>query len=232
MMSKSKISSNGQWRLWSILIVYLVGSAVLASAQEIRTASSLFDQISQNYETIQDYSALITLEGDGGTQRGELFFLQPEYLRIKFSQPKDQEIVSDGEVFSVYIPQSNVILQQEYTNTNQVTGLGNPEGLRLMKERYSIAYLSGAELQPLSDSSDILVHALRLTWKNKTDGFRQIILYVSEDLLIRKIEATSANYKELILTFESITVNSNLTEPFFQFDSPGSASIFENFLFE
>lgn len=211
--------------------LFVYGTAMV-SAQEIRTASNLFDQISLRYQEIRDYVADIRLQSEAGVQEGRLSFLQPEYLRIVFSQPANQEIVSDGAIFSVYIPKSNVVLQQEYNNKNQIIGLGNYEGLRLIKDRYSIAYLSGAELQSLDETSNILVYALRLTWKSRTDGFRRINLYVTEDFLIRKIEATSANYKELILMFNDITVNNNLTEAFFQFELPGSASVVENFLFE
>ncbi len=214
-----------------VLLFFLVGGL---SAQEILTASDLFERVSQRHASINDYTADIEVYTGDRTQRGLLAFLQPEYLRITFSSPPGQEIVINGEKLLTYIPQSNFVLEQKYGKGggSSFLGITTPEGLRLIQEKFSMAYISGAEPQALPEIPGIRVYALRLTWKNKTDGLRQLNLYVGEDLIIRRVEATTANYKEITLIYNNISINNNLTKAYFDYEPPGNASVSENFLFE
>jgi outer membrane lipoprotein-sorting protein len=210
----------------------LLGASVFA--QEIRTASAFFDQVSARYGEVEDYSARITITREETVSQGTIEYLLPNRIRIDFSEPEDQVLVSDGELLQVYIPEHNVVLQQPLRRRSDesLASLASEQGLNLMRRNYSIAYLDSPSPVPLDEGSDEMVTKLRLNWRNSNEGYRQLILSVNQDLMIRRIIGVTANYEEVQFDFEDIVINRDIPQSRFEFDSPPSANLFENFLFE
>jgi outer membrane lipoprotein-sorting protein len=77
-----------------------------------------------------------------------------------------------------------------------------------------------------------MVTKLQLDWRSTTEGFRKLIISVTETFLIRRIVGTTANYEEIQFDFEDIRLNQNLPEARFDYEAPASANMFPNFLFE
>ena len=64
------------------------------------------------------------------------------------------------------------------------------------------------------------------------EGFRQLIMSVGEDNLIRRMVCVTADYTEMQFDFTDIKTNEGIPDTRFEYDSPASANVFENFLFE
>lgn len=234
-----------------VLIVFFVAAAApYTFSQDFDTAQEFFAVVAERYSSITDYIAEIEMTTEEETLEGTLFYRRPNLVRINFSEPEDQVLVSDGSTLTVYIPEYDVVLNQRLSRTGEesVGGLASSDGLRLMRENYSIAYLDSPDPVPLDESdegeddseddngntgeSDEMVTKLRLTWRSSDEGFRQLTLSIDEDRLIRRISGVTANYDEVQFDFLDIRLNQNIPESRFDYDEPASANSVEDFLFE
>jgi outer membrane lipoprotein-sorting protein len=203
--------------------------------QEILTALEYFTTVGYNYGEIDDYIAEYTYTDESGSIFGTLFFKQPNLIRIDFEVPEDMVLVSDGEIFMVYVPEFNVVLQQELRDSPAaVPGaeVVSQEGLALMERNFTIAYLEGPEPVPIDEGSDLLVTQLRLDRKQVTEGYREIVLSVDESGFIRRMVGTMVDWEEVQLDLNGIQVNQNIPNARFDYEPEADASVRENFLFE
>lgn len=203
-------------------------------AQDILTAPRFFDSVSERYGEINDYVASIRIQREEEDMTGTLYYREPDLLRIDFATPEEQVLVSDGENLMIYVPRFNVVLQQGLRGRGPgtVASMANREGLSLLRNNYSIAYLDDPDPVRLDEDSRELVTKLRLTWRSTNEGFRQLTLSISDDLLIRRIEGTTVNYEEIQFDFENIRINQNIPPTRFEYDPPASANVYSNFLFD
>src|SRR5690606_10307653 len=98
-------------RSYPLLVACILLSA-RAFSQDIITAPVFFDQVAANYSEIQDYIADIQLRSSSESMLGVLYFRSPNLLRIDFSSPSEQVLVSNGQILQVYVPLYNVTLTQ------------------------------------------------------------------------------------------------------------------------
>ena len=205
------------------------------SAQQILTADKYFEKISQNYAQINDYEADITITQAKNTMKGVLYYKKPDLMRIDFSEPKDQVIVSDGTKLTIYIPKQSAVFQQTLkkgTQTSSAPLLANEAGLQLLKKNYSIAYLESPTPVPLDKGSSEMVVKLKLEWRSTGEGFRQLELDIGEKSgLIRRIIGVSATFEKTQFDFTNIKTNQNIPQGRFNYEPPQTANIYPNFLF-
>jgi len=208
--------------------------AVFTFGQEILTASQYFDSISSGYGTVKDYTARLTIQTKDATMEGTLFYKSPNLLRINFSEPKDQVINVDGETLTIYIPDQNVVMVQELKKHNDASlaVMANEKGLQLLKKGYSVAYLKGPDPIPLDEGSKEMVVKLNLVWRGTDEGYRQIIMSITKDGLIRRMKGITINYETFQYDFTEVKVNQDLPDARFKYDPPPSAYMMKNFLFE
>ena len=219
------------------LLACIVGPSV--AAQEIKTASNLFNEMAEVYSNISDYIADVTIKIDDVTMRGTLMYRYPNKIRIDFTNPEKQVIVSDGKILQVYIPKYDVTLRQSLDNQNKDpaggAGMASAQGLNLLKKGYGIAYKIGNHTVPLDEGapggSNEQVYKLALTWQNQTQGFRNIELSISPSKLIRRIDSITADKKKIRIEYANIRLNVGLTSNRFDYDAPASSNLYDNFLF-
>lgn len=216
------------------LIFLLLTSSLSVFGQDLLTATAFFDRVAARYGEIENYTGTLTITSDGSTSRGEVSFLSPNRLRIDFTQPEGQILVSDGRDLQVYIPRFNVVLSQQLRSRGESDGamMANQQGLALLRRNYSIAYLDGPGRVPLEDGSTEMVTKLRLNWRNNTEGYRQLILSITDDLLIRRITGVTANFREVQFDFSDLVINPGIPATRFEYRGPSSANTFYGFLFE
>lgn len=223
-----------------IALVFLIALAAGFSlgAQELETAFDYFDRVSERYGTIKDYTADITISqsirnGEDLSQ-GRIFYKAPNLLRIDFSVPRDQVIVVDDKTLQIFLPRHDVVMVQALRQHNDASlaAMANSQGLALMKKGYSIGYLDSPAPVPLDEGSEEMVVKLRLEWRSTEQGYRQLILSIGEDLLIKRIEGITPEYSEVSFNFSNIRINQNIPETRFEYEPPASAYEIENFLFE
>lgn len=214
------------------VLLLLAGSFV--AAQDLMPATAFFDRVAQEYGTLEEYSADIVIRNGGSVSRGVLLFKDPHKIRIDFSQPEDQVLVSDGERLQVYLPRYNVVLSQRLQSGGDaaIAAAASGRGLQLLRRGYGIAYLDSPNAVPLEEGSSEMVTKLRLNWRSTSEGFRQLILSVGADNLIRRIEAVTADYQEIQFDFTNIDRNPGIPASRFDYRGPSSANTFHDFLFE
>ncbi len=240
--------------LWLLLFFSLAGLLQAQDLQGIVTASDFFNSVSERYREIEDYQASLTITQEDSVMSGTLYHKRPDYLLIEFDDPEEQVIAINGEKLIIYIPYLNVSMEQKLEPKEQqdptAASLATGQGLELMRNKYSIAYLDSQFPVPLEQeydefgepiltdetadaagAEDEMVYKLKLEWKTIDEGFRQLILSINEDLMIRRISGVTVGFQEIQLDFENIIVNQNLPEGKFRFESPPSANVINNFLF-
>ena len=219
---------------FSLILASLAAVGPTAYSQEILAAADFFSLVSDRYAAIEDYTASVRIVNRNSTSSGTLYFRRPNRVRIDFTQPEEQVIVSDGEVLQAYIPRFNVVLMQQLRrgNGNAVGSLATPEGLQLLRNNYGIAYLQSPEPVPLDEEDPQPVTKLELDWNSTREGYRRLVLSIDESLLIRRIEGVSVTFQEVRFDFVDVRLNQGLPNTRFEYDAPPSANIFNDFLFD
>lgn len=203
-------------------------------AQEILTAESFFDEVSARYGKLQDYTARVSIAKGQEVMKGRLSYKSPNKLRIDFTDPAEQVLVTDGEELTVYIPRYEVILLQKLKRRSQaaLANLVSAQGLTLLKKSYAVAYLIGQDYVPLEEGSREMVKKLRLASRSTSEGFRQIVIAVARNGMIRRITGVTLNYEEFMMDLTDVVVNQNIPDTRFKYDAPAYANVYQNFLFE
>jgi len=218
-----------------IIICLIIFPVLFSAAQErIVTANEYLNFVSAQYGSIEDYEAKVTITKGKEKMSGIIYYKTPSLLRINFDNPKEQVLVVDKEKLVIYIPKYRVIMQQKLKKKGGVSGAGmaSREGLRILKRNYIVSYLESPDFVPLDEGSTEMVKKLKFVWRTADEGFRQLIMSVGEDNLIRRMVCVTADYTEMQFDFTDIKTNEGIPDTRFEYDSPASANVFENFLFE
>ena len=221
------------FRVWPALLVGNL-AAVSAGAQPVITAESFFSQVAATYRGIDDYEADIRITQRTGTMTGRLSYKRPNLLRIDFSEPAGQVIVSDGSVLTIYYPALDVIFEQRLSDRGDeaAVGLASRQGLDYLQNNYAIAYLEGPDPVPLDEGSSELVVKLNLTSRSAVEGFRQLEIAVSAGNLIRRISGITVGLEEHRFDFLGVRTNQEIPAQRFVYVSPASANVYRDFLFD
>lgn len=217
-----------------IVIILLLGGIVQLSAQNITTAASFFQSVSEYYGTIRDYEATMNITAGRSQMQGQVSFKRPNLLRIDFSNPKEQVILFNGDTLTIHLPGISSNLKQSVSSSSDQAGmnLATPQGLALLSRYYSVAYEVGQAPVPLSESNPEQVIKLILYPRNSSEGFRRIKLaIVPETKLIRQVEALTTQGQTFVFYFYNYSLNQNIPDQRFVYDAPSDANNFNNFLF-
>ncbi len=214
-----------------IPLLLLFFSAVL-SAQGITTASAYFKTISEYYSTLKDYEVNFEIKVEKQETAGRLSFKAPDLLRLDYTNPEEQVICYNGDTLTIYLPDSDAVLQQNITGDTGAEALTTPQGLSLLSRYYTVAYETGQNAEPLEDGSDEMVVKFILTRKSASEAFRYINIAVSEQTkLIRRMEAVTPKGEVILFDFYDYVLNQDITDQRFIYDPPSSANNYNNFLF-
>ncbi len=219
-----------------LAVVLAIAAAPIAAAQDIITAAQFFDQVAERYAQVEDYQASLEILSGKETMRGTIYFKSPTYLRVDFTEPADQVIAYDGQTLTVYIPSYRAILSQSTGGRAGAgsAGLASREGLRMMKRSYGLAFEKDPTPVPLEGgAAGETAVVLVLTRTTVAEGFKTIKLYVNPATkLIRRMEGWTLSGEMLSFDYKNIKINSGIPSSRFQYDSPASANVYNNFLFK
>jgi outer membrane lipoprotein-sorting protein len=216
---------------FSILFLFCIVFSI--SAQEIITADRYLRSVGENYAGIADYEAKIAIRSGNTDMHGVISFRSPSLLRIDFIAPAEQVIAFNGDVLTVYLPGSSATLSQSVNaSSSGGANLATPQGLILLTRNYNAAFVTGPEPEPIDEGSSERVIKLRLTRRSVNEGFREIILHINPNTkLIRRIEGQTVSNNRVQMDFTGIVTNQGIPEQRFVYDSPSSANMYYNFLF-
>lgn len=217
-----------------ISTIFVAALFLSAFAQDITTASKFFQSVSESYGRITTYEADLSITADGKKMEAKVSYKRPSLLRMDFSNPKNQVILFNGDMLTIYLPGMSTNLQQSVSSTTDKAGmdLATPQGLALMSRYYTVAYEIGQSPVPLSDSNQEKVVKLILYPRNPAEAFRQIKLAITPDSkLIRQIEATTTQGQTFVFYFTNYNLNVEIPDQRFVYDSPATSNNYNNFLF-
>ena len=202
-------------------------------SQDIMTAASFFQSVSEKYGTLTDFEASMTMSIGKENMVARMSFKRPNLLRLDFSRPDTQTIVFNGELLTIYLPRHRTILNQTVESSGGSGGmaLATPQGLVLMSRYYTIAYEVGQDPIPLEEGSSEEVINLVLTRRTRSESFRSMVVSVTPATkLIRRIVAESTDGNKHVYDFSNYKLNSDIPEMRFVYDAPASANNYNNFL--
>ena len=202
-------------------------------AQDIVTAARFFDTVSEKYGSVADYTAKVSIQQGKSSMDGTVLYKNPNKLRIEFSNPPGQVINSDGKTLTVFLPRYSVAFTQELKKRSDaaIAAMASKQGLNLLKSSYSIGYVTGPDPVPLDAGGESVVK-LKLTWRSGSQAFRQLELSVSSLGFIRRIIGVTAAQQTIQFDFSAIKTNIGIPDNRFDYDSPPTANMIHNFLFE
>jgi outer membrane lipoprotein-sorting protein len=218
-------------------LLFFFGINFLAFSQEIVTADKYLERVSERYGNVRDYEAQVNIRSGSTEMIGNLSFLDPFFLRINFTKPAEQVLVFNGQLLTVYLPDLRAVLSQPVTQGRRTTGaagasMASAQGLQLLRRGYVPTFVSGPEPVSLDERDREPVVKLRLTRRLASEGYREIILNINpETLLIRRIEGRTIADVLVRFDFLNVKINVGIPELRFEYDSPASANIYNNFLF-
>jgi len=219
-------------KIYSFIISMFLVMGTSVFAQNITTASAYFKSVSEYYGTLKDYEVDFEIKMDKQETAGVLSFKAPDLLRMDYTNPKEQVIVFNGELLTVYLPNSDAILQQQVQDNGSAVSLSTPQGLALLSRYYTVAYETGQNAEPLEEGSDEMVIKFILSRKSTAEAFRYIkIAVTASSNLIRRIEAVTPKGEEFIFNFYDYKLNQGISDQRFIYDAPPSANNINNFLF-
>jgi outer membrane lipoprotein-sorting protein len=221
----------------SALLLFF-GAIFAVFSQEIVTADKYLERVSERYGSVRDYEAQVNIRSGSTDMIGNLSFLDPFFLRIDFTKPTEQVLVFNGQILTVYLPDLRAVLSQTVAPARRTSAgaggasMASAQGLQLLRRGYVPAFVSGPEPVPLDEREREPVVKLRLTRRLASEGYREIILSVNpETLLIRRIEGRTIADVLVRFDFLNVRINVGIPELRFEYDSPASANIYNNFLF-
>ena len=219
-------------KIYSFIISMFLVMGTSVFAQNITTASAYFKSVSEYYGTLKDYEVDFEIKMDKQETAGVLSFKAPDLLRMDYTNPKEQVIVFNGELLTVYLPNSDAILQQQVQDNGSAVSLSTPQGLALLSRYYTVAYETGQNAEPLEEGSDEMVIKFILSRKRTAEAFRYIkIAVTASSNLIRRIEAVTPKGEEFIFNFYDYKLDQGISDQRFIYDAPPSANNINNFLF-
>jgi len=222
-------------KVWFLILILPFLAVFPAISQEIITAERYLETVSERYGAIKDYEAHIVIRSGSSEMVGNLSYLSPSFLRIDFTRPAEQVIVFNGELLTVYLPEYRAVLNQNITPSRRPSAgasLASAQGLALLRRNYVPSFVTGPNPVRLDDKVNEEVVKLRLTRRNISEGFREIILSISPgSRTIRRIEGRTIADTLVQFDFTNMRTNQGIPEARFIYDSPASAYMYNNFLF-
>ena len=212
----------------------ILGGPAFLSAQDIITAYKFFDSVSARYGAAKDYTADISIHQGREKMYGVLYYKSPNKIRINFTYPSHQVICSDGKVLTVYLPRYSVTFTQALKKRSEaaIASMASHQGLTLLKQSYSIAYLNGPNPEPLDEKDKEPVVKLRLSYRTGSEAFTSLEIDVGQNGFIRRIKGVTAASVEVQFDFTKIQTDIGLANNMFEYDSPPTSNVINNFLFD
>jgi len=210
----------------------LLLAGVSAPAQDIVTAQDYFGKVSTKFGAIKDYSCDFVYTREETVSSGKLYYKTPNLLRLNYSTPAGQVVLMDGEKLQVFIPALSLILEQTFAKKSaaQLEAMAGGRALRMLQDGYDIAYLDSPLPIELDPGSTEKVVKLKLTRRSASEMYREIVLSVSTDFMIRRSEGLLEDRTTAVMDYTVIRMNQNLPASRFREEAWPEANVYSDFL--
>jgi outer membrane lipoprotein carrier protein len=171
---------------------------------ETKTMSADFSQVLRtNYdEVLQETS-------------GKFYLNRPGKFRWNYTQPYEQEIVSDGKHVWIYDVELQQVTVQERSSSLSNTPMALMEGKLKLAEVYTVKEL---------DHRDG-IYRLKLTSKSRDSDFSELVVGVDKNGL-RFMQLYDQFEQTTDIVFDNLESNTKLAKELFEFIPPEGADVF------
>ncbi len=174
-------------------------------------------------ETLQaNFTVISKKAGKTTRQNGRIKYKSSDRLLVQFYN--GQKIISNGKMMWIYIPQLNVVAEQDLNSNKGFFGSAK-SGLKRLFSKYHYKFAS--KQQP-EETKKGKFYTLLLRQKESRSGFRSIKLWISEKFIITKAQGKSSTGKNVEIIFSKIKKNSAIKNGVFKFDIPSRARVIKN----
>jgi outer membrane lipoprotein carrier protein len=190
-------------------------------------ANAVLTKAEQAYQQTHTLRAAFTqtivnpMLGPPETSTGVLYLAPPERFAMRFDDPEGDRIVADGTWLWLYTPSTvpDQVIKQPIPESGPATPNLFAQFVDKPLERYNANYLG--EESVLGHS----VQRVRLVPKVVGLPFREAVLYVSGDGLLRKLDLIEDTGQRRAFVFSDINVNGTIDRNELQFDPPRGVRI-------
>jgi chaperone LolA len=204
------------------LALLLVGGAV-PRAVRAQDAGPILDRAVAAYAGISSFRADFVQEvtdpmiGGSEASRGEFLQQRPGRFAMRWTRPRGDLILSDGQYLWIYLPSStpNQVIRSRLTGRAGESADVIAEFLDRPRERFTVAYVRADRTG--GREADVLA----LTPRDRGAAYARVQVWVDrEDSLVRKVEITEASGAVRRLTFDRLRTNVALPASSFVFRPP------------
>ncbi len=204
---------------------------VYAQDFEFTTVSDVVKEVKDRFADVESYTASFTIKSTKGNntvvQEGTVRSLKPNMLRVDFTSPKTQKVVSDGERMWIYIPSLNVVAEQDLKEDKTTTfSTTSAVGLRRLFNKYHYKFAGKEQPKLMEDGKKY--YTLELKQKESRSGYKTLNLWITEDYMITRAEGETASGKYVVIEFSNIDTNTKLSKGMFKFEIPANARTIKN----
>ncbi len=216
--------------LFGAIFYYCVYSPTPVHADSFKfiVANDIVKGVRKKFKSFNSYQAEFIIVSQQSRKksirRGKVYFRKPDKMRMQFTNPRNQIVISNGKTVWLYLPSHKLLGEQTLTpeKKDSLFTKNIPIGMDRLFSLYHYSFAKGK--QPRAVAMDGTKQKpeqffiLQLRQKVITSGFRKMLVYVDTNFFIRKIEAQTALGKTVTMVFNNIQTGVDLKDSLFIFD--------------
>lgn len=195
------------------------------------TAGRFFQRVVQFYDSFEGYEADIDIRMKNEVYKGIVFYKKPYFLKIRFTEPKNQFLNVNKDTLAFYDAKNRVTLVQSFSDDFSENSLG---GLFLLRKKFSVAYLKDPDPVPFKGDPRVKVILLKLEGRDSSSGYKDMVISVQTGNrpFILRIEGTTISSENVRFDFRNIRMNPKISDKVFEYKPSPEGNVIEDFLFE
>ncbi len=194
-----------------------------AAAQNAATVLATAEATYRDIETLRAEftQTLVNPMMGNETTTGTLYLAPPERFSMRFAEPEGDRIVADGTWLWLYTPSTtpNQVIRQAIPEMGPATPNLFGQFVDRPLERYHATYVGR------DSAGGYPVENVRLVPRVDDIPFRNVVISLSADGMLRKVHIVEDSGQRRILTFRSIMVNAPIPQEELIFRVPDGTRI-------
>jgi chaperone LolA len=205
-----------------VLAAALLGGAVVGPLRA-QDAGAILDRAVAVYARITSFRADFVQEisdpmiGGGEPSRGEFLQQRPNRFAMRWTRPRGDLILADGQYLWIYLPSStpNQVVRSRLSGRVGESADVIAEFLDRPRERFAVSYVRADQAN--GREADVIA----LTPREREAAYARVLVWVDrQDALVRKVEITEASGAVRRLTFDRLRTNVTIPASAFVFRPP------------
>lgn len=193
--------------------------------------NDIVKKVQTKFQEIKGYKATFSFHtinsSNKNSKKGTIYYKHPHNLRVTFTSPSKDLIVSNGSTMWIYIHSLNSVGIQELSSQNKEQKISNnPMSIIPLFSKYHITFDKVEQPRLINDT---YFYVLYLKEKIHSGSFSEIKLHIhAKQYLIYKLIAIKASEQKLIMELNNIDTQIPLENAFFNYKIKDASKIVKN----